>query len=521
MNETLSGQRSLWRIAFVVGFTLLSVWPGYRTWAQAESAGEEEPATTPSVPEPERFVTEHTGTFGGATLRYTATAGDTYLRDEQGEPRATIFSFAYTRSEAKDTSTRNRPVAFVWNGGPGSSSVWLHMGTFGPKRVDVPSDARDAGVPPYDLVDNPSTPLDLTDLVFVDPVGTGFSRALGEHENEEFWGLEEDAQSIAEFIREWITENGRWNSPKYLIGESFGTTRAAAVAGLLEGGEPVIRLNGLVLVSQALDYEGSTPSHDNTRSYLTYLPTYAATAWYHGKVDKSVPLERFLEQARAFTYDEYAPALLRGSRLDPKTRTHLAERLSYFTGLDQKYIELSDLRILADRFRKELLRTAGKAVGRLDSRYVVDEIDDLAETPDGDAASYAVDGAYTATLNELMRRELGVETDRPYNVSGSDELGSKWRWMPTTDTYHEPVFVNVARQLSQAMRRNPSLRVLVASGYFDFATPFFDAEITFDRYGLPRDRVRMTYYEAGHMMYLHRPSMDRFLKEVREFLVEP
>jgi carboxypeptidase C (cathepsin A) len=503
---------------------LLSLLSPNLVWAQDDaSKSDEEPFETTVVADPVRFTTEHQGTFGGRALTYSATAGETHLLDEKGLPSAAIFSFAYTVAPKGDDpdAPNRRPVAFVWNGGPGSSSVWLHMGTFGPKRVDVPSDAADAGLPPYDLLDNPDTPLDLVDLVFVDPVGTGFSRAVGEHENKEFWGLEQDARSIADFIQAWVTEHGRWNSPKYLIGESFGTTRAAAVAGLLEDGSPAIRLSGLVLVSQALDYEGSTPSHDNTRSYITYLPTLAATAWYHGKVEveaEGTTLEQFLEQAREFAYQAYAPALLRGSSLDDPTRSHIAERLAYFTGLDQKYVERSDLRILADRFRKELLRDEGRAVGRIDGRYVGDDIDDVAERPDGDPSGYGIDGAYTATLHEYMQRHLGIEIERPYKVSGGRELGSAWSWKPLGESSWEPQYVNVSRRLSRAMRRNPSLRVLVASGYYDFATPFFDAEITFDRYGIPRDRVVRTYYEAGHMMYLHGPSMSKFLADVRTFL---
>ena len=498
----------------VLGLTALLLVPALAWGQDAPSDAKVETEATP-VAEPVRFVTQHSGTFGGKTLIYTATAGETHLLNDEGEPKAAIFSFAYT----VDSETP-RPVAFVWNGGPGSSSVWLHMGTFGPKRVDVPSDAGDAGTPPYDLLDNPGTPLDLVDMVFIDPVGTGFSRAVGEHENKEFWGLEQDARSIADFIQAWITEHERWNSPKYLIGESFGTTRAAAVAGLLEGGRPAIRLNGLILVSQALDYEGSTPSHDNTRSYITYLPTLAATAWYHGKVTvkDGTSLEQFIEQSREFAYQEYAPALLRGSSIDDETRSRIAERLAYFTGLDREYIERADLRVLADRFRKELLREEGRAVGRIDSRYTGDDIDDVAERPDGDPSGYGIDGAYTASLHEFMQKHLEVEIERPYRVSGGRELGSAWSWKPPGASYWEPQYVNVSRRLSRAMRRNPQLRVLVASGYYDFATPFFDAEITFDRYGIPKERVEMTYYEAGHMMYLHGPSMDKFLDDVRRFL---
>ncbi len=482
---------------------------------EAGEATEKPTQEKAAIPEPRSFVTEHVGTFGGRELEYVATAGETYLRDDSGEPKASLFTFAYLAKGSVESS--ERPVTFVWNGGPGSSSVWLHMGTFGPRRVDVPSDASDDGAPPYPILDNPGTVLDLTDLVFVDPVGTGFSRPLGEHEGSEFWGLSEDASSIAEFIRTWITEHGRWNSPKYLAGESFGTTRAAAVAGLLEGGREGISLNGVILISQALDYMGSTPDAINMRSFLTYLPTMAATAWYHDRVpNKPASLEAFVEQARQFAYDDYAPALLRGSGLDEATRQRVAERLAYFTGLDLAYVERSQLRIIAWRFLKELLRDEGLSVGRLDGRYTGDDVDDVAETPEGDPSSYGIDGAYTAALHHYMSSELGVEMVRRYKVSGGRELGSKWRW--SSEESGEPSYVNTAPALGRAMRRNPELRVLVASGYYDFATPFFDAEITFDNHGIVPEQVTMTYYEAGHMMYLHGPSRDRFLADVRAFL---
>ncbi len=488
------------------------------------SAASPEIGTTPEktrvekpVPEPKVFVTSHTGHFGDKTVAYTATAGETYLLDEEDEPKASIFSFAYTKNEVGDAS--QRPVTFVWNGGPGSSSVWLHMGAMGPRRVDVPSDATDPGPPPYDVDDNPLALLDVTDLVFVDPVGTGFSRALGSHKSKEFWGLNEDAGSIAEFIRAWITRNNRWMSPKYLLGESFGTTRAGAVAAILEG-DGNISLNGLILVSQALDYTGSTPTHDNLISYLTYLPTMAATAWYHGKIAEGPEnLEEFLEEARRFAFDEYAPALLEGRGLEPAQREHVLQRLAFFTGLSENYIEQSDLRVLADRFRKELLRSEGKSVGRLDGRYTGEDVDKVAERPDGDSAGYKIDGAYAAGLSSYMAADLKINMDRDYKFSGGRELGSNWKWRTAPEGKSwEPAYVNVARDLSRAMRRNDGLRVMIASGYYDFATPFFDAEYTFARHGFLPERLTFHYYEAGHMMYLHRPSLDKLMADIRSFM---
>jgi len=472
------------------------------------------------VPPPRAFVTRHTGRFGGETVAYTATASETYLIDDKDEPKASIFSFAYVRDGVKDAATR--PVTFLWNGGPGSSSIWLHMGSMGPRRVAVPSDAKDDGPPPYTVEDNSTAFLDVSDLVFVDPVGTGWSRALGKHEMKEFWGLGEDADSIADFIQLWLTKNKRWPSPKFLLGESFGTTRAAAVAGRLEGGRAGVSLNGIVLISQALDYTGSTPDADNLIGCVTYLPTMAATAWYHKRVrDRPESLAAFLDEARRFAVEEYAPALFKGSRLDAKTHARVRERLAYFTGLSESYVELSDLRIPAGRFLKELLRAEGKSVGRLDGRYVGEDVDKESEQPDGDPASYGIDGAYVASFNGYVGGELGIEMDRPYAVSGGRELSKNWKWRPVPEGEDwEPSFVNTTRDLSRALRRNAGLRVLVAAGYYDFATPFFDAEYTFANHGILADRVSLSYFEAGHMMYLHRPSLDKLLSDVRAFMAK-
>jgi len=476
-----------------------------------------EPAPKP-IPSPRAFVTRHAGRFGGETVAYTATAGETYLIDDKGEPKASIFSFAYVKDAVKDAGAR--PVTFLWNGGPGSSSIWLHMGSMGPRRVAVPSDAQDDGPPPYAVEDNASALLETSDLVFVDPVGTGWSRALGKHESKEFWGLNEDADSITEFIQAWVSKNKRWPSPKYLLGESFGTTRAAAVAGRLEGGRAGVSLNGIVLISQALDYTGSTPDPDNLIGCVTYLPTMAATAWFHGKVrERPATLPQFLDEARRFAVEEYAPALFKGNRLDPKLRARLRERLAHFTGLAESYVELSDLRVPAGRFLKELLRAEGKSVGRLDGRYIGEDVDKASEQPDGDPASYGIDGAYVASFNGYVEGELGVQMDRPYAVSGGRELSKAWKWRPVPEGEDwEPSYVNTSRDLSRALRRNRGLRVLVAAGYYDFATPFFDAEYTFANHGILPDRVTMTYYEAGHMMYLHRPSLDKLMSDLRAFM---
>ncbi|MDT8409331.1 MAG: hypothetical protein RQ741_07005 [Wenzhouxiangellaceae bacterium] len=468
---------------------------------------------------PVRFVTEHQGRFNGQALRYRATAGETWLRDADGQPRASIFSFAYTREDVD--SDAPRPVTFLWNGGPGSASLWLHMGTFGPRRVAVPSDAAHPGPPPYAIVDATETLLDVTDLVFVDPVGTGFSQALGDHEGKEFWGLTEDAQSMAEFIRAWITENGRWNDPRYLVGESFGTTRAAAVADLLEGADFSISLNGMVFVSQALDYAGSTPYvRDNMISHVTYLPSMAAAAWYHGQVEpRPAELEPFLQQARDFAVDELLPALFKGNTLAVAERDSVAGRLAYFTGLSREYIERANLRVQGFRFAKQLLRDQGLVIGLLDARYTRDDIDDLAAQPEADASGDAISAAYKAALMTHMRETLEIDWERLYRVPADPELSPSWNWRTAPEgTPWEPGYVNTARQLSNAMRTNPALEVLVASGYYDLVTPFFDAEYTLGRHDIDAERIHYRYYDGGHMMYVNEPSRTRLLEDTRAFI---
>lgn len=479
-----------------------------------DATDENKPAA--DIPEPVSFVTEHSGRFNGVRIDYTVTAGETYLRDDDG-PTGAVFSFAYV-SNGNDAS---RPVTFVWNGGPGSSSVWLHMGTFGPKRVVVPSDATRSDGAPYTVTDATETILDVTDLVFVDPVGTGFSRPLGEHEGKEFWGLVEDANSMAAFIRQWVTANGRWNSPKFLLGESFGTTRAAKVANILEG-DMNLSLSGIVFVSQALDYQGSSPYIDhNLVSFVTYVPTMAAAALYHGKVSPPPEnREAFLVDARRFATDELLPALWKGNRLGDSEASRVRERLSYFTGISEDYLARADLRLSGRRFAKELLRDEGLAVGLNDARYTRDDVDDNAADIEGDASSDALSAPFTAALMSYLHDDLDVRMERDYHVSGGDELGDQWRWRPVPDDASwEPVYVNTAHDLTAALRINPHLRVLVASGYYDLVTPFFDAEYTLNRHGIGEDRVQYEYYTGGHMMYVNEPSRTALLDDVRDFIL--
>ncbi|WP_036385507.1 S10 family peptidase [Muricauda sp. MAR_2010_75] len=471
-----------------------------------------------SVPEPKSFESTHQITNGGKLIKYKAIASETFLKNESGESVASLWSVAYVQTGTVDVA--KRPVTFVFNGGPGSASVWLHMGMFGPQLVKVDSDATvDDGAAPYTLINNTNGILDLTDLVFIDPVGTGYSKVIGKGKVEDFWGLTADANSVAQFMRQWINDNNRWISPKYIIGESFGTTRAAGVANALEGNGQDMALNGLILISQALDYAGSTSVHNNITSYLTYLPSMAATAWYHKKAGQDKSLEAFVDECRDFTYNTYAPALYKGSLLTDAEKNKIADQLGYFMGLDKAYILKSNLRVLVPRFQKQLLSDEGLTVGRLDGRFMGDEVDKLSDGPHlGDPASYQISSAYTAALNHYFATTLHVKMDRPY-LTGNDAIYDKWNWKPVAkEKGWEPSYVNVSQKLGETMRRNTGMKVMVASGYYDLICPFFDAEYTFSRNGIERDKIQMFYYEAGHMMYTHEPDLVKLAQDVRTFL---
>ena len=462
--------------------------------------------------EPKTFTTSHSGTFNGTSVSYEAVAGETFLRGDDGAPTASIFSIAYLKTDVEDPT--ERPVTFLFNGGPGSASLWLHMGAFGPKRVAIPSDARDDGAPPYPLVDNPDALLDVTDIVFIDPVGTGFSHALGDKKDEDFWGVHQDAASVAQFIRQWISKHNRWNSPKYLGGESYGTLRSAAVAKELEGQYNDVALNGLILISTVLDMHHDVTDPGNDMAYVMLLPTMAATAWYHDALDpKPDDLAAFLDEARQFAAGPYLTALMQGNRLAADEREAMIGQLARFTGLSQGYLDDANMRVSLPRFMKELLRDRGKVVGRLDSRYIGEDIDDAGSRPETDPSFVAIDGAYTAAINHYMRADLDVAMDREYEVISG--LGAKWDW--TVDNGSRFSY-NLAPFIGSAMRHNTDLRVFNAAGYYDFATPFFSAEHSLTRNGVVPERITFKYYQAGHMMYVHEPSLDALLADVRQFI---
>lgn len=468
--------------------------------------------------EPVKFITEKSGRFGGQSVNYRTVSGDTFIRGSDGEPEAAYFSMAYIKEGVSNPATR--PVTFIFNGGPSSASMWLHMGVFGPKRVVIPSDPDDDGAPPYNVVDNTETILDVSDLVFIDPIGTGFSRSIGDNDPRKHWGVIEDAKSVSKFVRQWIDENNRWNSPKFIAGESYGTVRAAIMADELTNTHN-IGLNGIMLISAVLDYQNSRIQDGSIMGYVSFLPSFAATAWYHDKLpNKPANLEAFLDEVRLFARTEYATALIEGTRMSEERQTALIDKLHQYTGLKKSYLKAANMRVHVFRFFKELMRDEGKVVGRLDSRYLGEEPDAAGEFFMGDPFSYASGNAFNVAINDHARNFMGIQFDnRDYNMSARAAKRFKWNWNYWgKDLPNGGRFINVIPHLGKAMRRNKEMRVLVTQGYYDFATPFFGAENALAEVDIVKERVDFTYYEAGHMMYVHEPSRLQFLKDIRDFI---
>jgi carboxypeptidase C (cathepsin A) len=466
-------------------------------------------------------VTRHKAKIGRKEISYTVTCGTMVLREEaekegksEGEKaRARVFFIAYTMDNPG--AREKRPVTFSFNGGPGSASLWLHLGILGPQRVELVGEGA-APMPPGKLVPNEFSMLDVSDLVFIDPVGTGFSRMVEGEKVKEYHDYRRDLESVGEFIRLWVSRYGRWSSPKYLIGESYGTTRASGLAGhLLE--RYGLYLNGLMLVSCALDFQTFRFDVSNDLPPVLFLPTYAATAWYHKRLSKDLqkkPLRKLLDEVEDFAATEYAAALFLGARLPAAQRKAIVARLSRYTGLTPEYIEQTDLRIEIFRFCKELLRDEGRTVGRLDSRFTGFDRDAAGERFEFDPGFTQVHGAFAAAMNQYVRGDLRFEADVPYEVI--KPLYMSWGWGDFSNR-----FANVGETLRKSMSMNPHMRVLVASGYFDFATPHFAADYSLDHLGLApelRSNIEVSYYEAGHMMYAHKPSLAKLAGELRRFV---
>ena len=462
-----------------------------------------------SAPADEQAVTtSHSVTVGGKAIRYKATAGTITTRDQEGRPRASMFYVAYT-ADGSAPGTK-RPITFFYNGGPGSPTFWLHMGSFAPVRIQTanPEYIRPA---PYAFGPNPETLLDKTDLVFLDAIGAGYSRPLGDARPADFYGTDQDVTVFSDAIARYTTKFGRWNSPKFIFGESYGTLRSGALALKLQ--ERGLALNGVVLLSSIMNYGYRQPGLDNV--YLVYLPSYAATAWYHDRIpNKPADVGQWVAQARAFTYGPFMSALAKGQNITPQELDQVAREMSRFTGLSVDFIKRNKLRVDLPRFQKELLRDRRMTVGRLDSRYTGIDADAAGERPEFDASSEAISGAFIATNINYLRETLGYKTDLPYRNSARDGAGFTWDWKhrsPLGGVQNTP---NTAVDLSVAMRTNPYLKVLSMNGWYDMATPFFGAEFDLGHMMLEPAQQRnlaFTYYAGGHMIYLN-PDALRQMK---------
>ncbi|MCB0061813.1 MAG: hypothetical protein KDE19_06855 [Caldilineaceae bacterium] len=455
---------------------------------------------------------DHEIVINGQPLHYRSTTGTIVIKTEDGKAKSTIFFIAYTKLNVVDVS--QRPLTFSFNGGPGSSSVWLHLGLLGPRRVDS-GDVGAMQPPPYRLLDNEFSLLDVSDLVFIDPVSTGFSRPAPGEESKQFHGLENDINSVGDFIRLYVTRYQRWSSPKFLIGESYGTTRAAGLSGYLQNRHGLY-LNGLMLISSILNFQTARFNLGNDLPFVLFLPTYAATAHYHGRVadEYKADLGAFLAEVVDFAAGEYTLALMKGDLLAGEERQQIVDKLTRYTGLSTQYIESTNLRIDIHRFCKELLRDQRRTVGRIDSRFQGIDRDNASQVPEHDPSMSAIIGPYAGAFNAYVADELAFTSDLPYEVMTS--LYQTWDY-----SKHQNQYVNVAETLREAISKNPALKVLVANGYYDLATPYFATEYTFDHLELDptlRGNIQMKYFEAGHMMYIHQPSLARLAEDLRTFV---
>jgi len=495
--------------------------------------------------EPPLSVTAHSIMVGGKTLKYHATAGYILLKEEEGKPlvkdagqkpapetkseskpetepnktkdglkpKAKIFFVAYTLDDASDPSTR--PLTFAFNGGPGSSSVWLHMGSVAPRRANL-TDEGEAPPPPYRLTDNESTWLDLTDLVFIDPVSTGYSRPVAKEDPNQYHGIKEDIASVGDFIRLYTSRNTRWLSPKFILGESYGTTRAAGLSDYLQD-RYGLYLNGIILVSSALNFQALEFAPQNNDPYIQFLPSYAASAWYHRKLPADLQarsLPEVVQAARAFASGDYASALARGDQLPAAEKTRLAGELSRFTGLPSGDLLQWKLRVKDSQFFTHLLRAENKMLGRYDARFSGFRYEPGTDHDDEyDPSDEAVTGPLGAAFNDYVRRELNFDSDIPYELS--TDVGP-WNFGDAANG-----FPNTAEALRRAMTRNPYLKIWVTCSYYDLATPFFGAENVVASMNLEpaiRANLRFSYYESGHMLYIHKPSRVKFKADFEAFL---
>jgi len=447
--------------------------------------------------------TSHTLRVDGREIKYTATAGTLPIRLDNGQVAARMFFVAYTKD---GDDVRTRPVSFLYNGGPGAATIWLHMGSFAPKHVQM-ADEGFQPAPPYKLVDNENSLIDVTDLVFVDAIDTGFSRVVSGVNNQQFHGVRGDLRAFGEFINNYLKAYDRWPSPKYLIGESYGTIRSAGLAQELQTRHG-IELNGIALISSLLSYLTLSPSPQNDIAYASHVETYTATAWYHKKLPPELAgdLKKAVDESRNFAFGEYLTTLAKGNRASAADRKGVAQKLARLTGLSVDYVERANLRIDPARFRKELLRDRRLVVGRLDTRFTSVERDAAGERDEFDLSNSALQGPYTALFQDYVKNELKWESDLHYPSSGNVR---PWNWDEFTNEY-----MDMTDPLRSAMSHNPFMKIFVAIGYYDMATVMGGAEYNLAHLGYDPtfvDRVSFGYYEAGHMIYI-RPSAHKALK---------
>lgn len=492
-------------------------------WSVSATA-QDKPADKPAAdaakkepPKPEQSVTQHSIVIGGVPIAYTATAGTLIVRNDKDEPWASMSYVAYVKKDA-GTGGR-RPITFAFNGGPGSSSVWLHMGALGPRRV-VTADVAPTPPPPYQVVDNAYSVLDKTDLVMMDPVGTGLSKAVGDAKDKDFWGADPDIDSMTRFIRQYVSDAGRWNSPKYLLGESYGTTRGAAMVDVLQN--KGMAFNGVILVSVAMDLSALFDYSGNEKPYPLILPGYAAVSAFH-KVLPTQPanLDAFLTEVRQYAAGEYASALLAGDSLSAARRAAVIKKLHEYTGLSEDFIDKANLRIGEGLYSQELMRQKGSTVGRLDARFTGPTLDILAKEADYDPQAAAISAAYTAAFLSYYNEELRFGQGKTYQVTNYD-VGRAWDFKHKIAGAEFPQpMVDTVPDLAHAMTVNPNLRVLVQNGTYDLATPFFATETQMNALHIApnlRDHYEMKYYPAGHMMYVLEPSLKAFKADIADFI---
>jgi len=518
--------------------------------ASASKTNSPDAATTSAVDHgvlfhPESATSEGSVTVEGKRIDYRAIAGTIIVHpkgwddaasraatgdkdakdladDNNPKAEASIFYVAYFKNGAPSAG---RPITFLYNGGPGSSTVWLHMGAVGPRRV-VTNDDSHTPAAPYNLVDNAYSLLDATDLVFIDAPGTGFSRVAGKDKEKAFYGIDPDAYAFGQFIMGFLSKYGRWNSPKYLFGESYGTPRSAVLVNALETGNDV-DFNGVILLSQILNFDLSAdgPQYNpgTDEAYIVSLPTYAATAWYHNKLPGQRPadLPTFLKEVEHFATTDYAKALEAGSELDPAQREAVAEKLSSYIGLPVAYILKSDLRVNGGQFERNLLDAEGQTTGRLDTRFAGPSMDPLSREADYDPQSASISSAYVSAFNDYTRKVLGFGEGKIYKPE--TDVGQYWNsdHTPPGSPYPAHGILNVMPDLASAMKYNPSLKVMVNGGYYDLATPYYEGWYEMHHLPIPANldgNIEYHYYQSGHMVYAHEASLKELHDNVAAFI---